>query len=199
MSAAAATFDQLDTNHDGVLSREEFAAMGAPTTLPAVYMTAPASSYMVASPMAGPMTMEAVPTYDGTNVTYVSPYVYIAPPVYLETVEAAPLTQEVPVTAEVPVIEEVPGMEAVPALVEGQYVTMSPEGMTQPITYMTPSNTEGAYTTIIVHPPVTVPPGTTVEEFMAGQTVPDTVTTTTSEKSPKKMKISKKKKAVCCF
>jgi hypothetical protein len=188
----SATFNQVDVNQDGVISREEFAAMTMPVaTMPAVYMTAPAAGeqYMMAQPMMGG-SIEAVPTYDGAGVTYVSPYVYIAPPVYVEAgAEGEVLMAEAP---QVPMVEEAPIMQTE----DGQFVTMAPEALTQPVTYMTPSAAGGGYTTVIVHPPVTVPAGQSVEDFMASQTLADTAATTKSLQ--KKMKVSKKKKAGCC-
>merc|ERR1719450_1366297 len=81
-------------------------------------------------------SFEAVPTYDGAGVTYVSPYVYIAPPVYVEAAPGAEgeVMMEAPMA---PMVEEAPVMQTE----DGQFVTMAPEALTQPVTYMTPSPT----------------------------------------------------------
>jgi len=78
--AAAAVFEAIDTNHDGVISKEEFEAAVAPAGVTEV-VTVPAATYVVQ-----PETYAAAPvesyTYAAPEIVYESPLTYTEGAIY---------------------------------------------------------------------------------------------------------------------
>eukprot|EP00929_Paragymnodinium_shiwhaense_P122185 TRINITY_DN947_c0_g1_i5.p2 TRINITY_DN947_c0_g1~~TRINITY_DN947_c0_g1_i5.p2 ORF type:complete len:216 (+),score=71.90 TRINITY_DN947_c0_g1_i5:88-735(+) len=121
MSAAVgAVFEAIDTNHDGVISNQEFeaATVGsafAPVKAPATYVINPTPTYAPQTYISQPTT-----TYISQPQTYVSPVAYSSPVTY----SAGSISYSAPMTvsAPLPITEAVESEKTVVTLAAGEHV-----------------------------------------------------------------------------